>query len=383
MPPLRRVALTILTLLLGILAIAVIATDLQRRRLTESLVTDAEAILSKTTTLPGTSSAPAHENGFACLADVLKTAPSYGSFSTHAGDERLAAAPRVSDATRAQLDLMRAWMESARGCADASFLKPVPGVRPFELGDAHTTAFLALGRATFAQHRVLAEEQRWADIADTCASTLELALDQTHLNLLSALTAENVLKRILPGCINALTQLDGESRASRAPRFAKLAERMATSREIMETERVEAAAYGYARLLSDEQRTHLPPLNYVLLNHSRNLLAPVQLTRVWRASDPLMRQLAEHADTPGPARGRALEQLAELESLWWVPEEGRVVPLYGPFLLRFDDMRTLLKVLALSAAGETNFPPSITRTSNGLVFMGTDGKTLELPLSSL
>lgn len=380
MPPLRRVTLTILALLLGIVAIEALATQLQQRRFAKTFVTEAQSLLAERKPLPTTN--PKHENGSACFAEVMATEPKWGTFSLLAEFQKAKEAPTVPDSVKAELSTLQPVLSALRGCGDARYLLPVDGVQPFDLDSVHSKGVLCLARATMLETRALAEVQDWESVVERCASTLEVSLDQSHVNLLGAISARYALDLLVPGCVAALHHLTPESRARFRPRFEQLPTRMARHRRIMEVERLETITQTSVTILDEEQRAALPMSKFVPLGQFESTpLSRFLLARLVRARDPVMRRLAEQADERGPLRDAALSALEEVDTSWWVPEPFRVKPMYGDFLKRFDDGDALLRAVAVAAAGGSDYPSQISRTQTSMVFTFFDGKTLELPLA--
>ena len=383
MRPTRRVLLAIGVLSLALISGTLVTWHLQTRALGEALMADIEALLARTITREPKPSAPKHDNGYACVARVLEVTPKdLSPFTVRNTDvfHGLMDGGVLSDEVQEQMTRLEPWAESLRSCGDSAGLQFVPGETPFApwTDTRSTQGLLALQRLTRLELRSLATEGQWELSVERCAATLEVALDQSHLNLIGAMVAGSTVRQLTPPCAEALEHLDSAQRASRAPRFAALPARLAANHEFIETERLMMSLETHRWLLSDEQQLRAPTSNNAF--DLENPASRFVLARSWRSWDRALRRLGETADVPGAARLEASLRLDGVFDFPWLPAALSGAPSYEKFFLRNEDTATLLQVLATLAAGDSTWPAQVARTGDGLEFTDSKGEKLSIPL---
>lgn len=390
MSPLKRVMVSIAVLLVLMISALLISWRVQERALGDALVSDVTATLARPIERTPSLEAPKHENGFACLSAAIDAMPSDLTpfdFKDQAAFQEILDAGVVPDAVAPAFAAVQPWAESVRSCADSARLAYVPEVSPFApLDDAknrpRSLALTALARITRVQARLLAAEQRWGEVAQRCAGTLEIAFDYGHLNLIGAMVSAAVLSQLARPCAEALQRLPPESRPPIAERFARLPSRLVSNVEMLELERQVATLSTYRSFLSEEQREKLPPGDDWLRDVLDEPAVRLTLPRLWSRWDRALRQLVAAARAPGAEREDASRAVDEVFDQWWTPGLLSTQPNYEKFCLRNDESAALLTVLIELAAGrEVTLSPQLVKTAEGLEFTKSGGgEKLIIPL---
>ena len=384
MTPPRRVLVSIGVLVLTLLAILVVSWTLQTKKLSDALVADIDAWQARVIVRDPQLQSHRHDNGYACIAAALKVAPKdLGPFEP----KNLAAINEVMDGGvvpadwETKLTELEPWAASLRACGDSARLSFVPGVSTFSIEPPGTRRVLALTleRMISLEARLRPVDGTWDTIAEHCAGTLEVGLDRSHLNLIGAMMASGGVRALAPPCGRALQHLSPDARAALAPRFARFPSRLAQNHEWLEAERLLLNLNVFGWMLSDAQKTKVPPAEFPLEASIKNPFLRFAYGRNWGRWDRAMRELVAVCDAPGPARLAASASVDTATSPWWLPSTSDSGPNYERFMKRTDDTRVLLQLLADLAAGEAKPLPQTTRTATGITFTDSNGEPLFIP----
>lgn len=387
MKPTARVLLGIGALLVAMALALFITWHFQTRALGDALVADVEAALARTITRDPRPDSPKHENGYACFAAAVGAMPrdvSPFDLRSQPAFSELMDAGVLAEPWPSKVASLEPWAESLRSCGDSTVLKFVPTVTPF-MTDADTgsmEAQMALVRMTRLQVRLLGAESKWEAIVERCLGTLEVGLDQSHVNLIGVMLGASAVKTLTPPCAHAVQQLQPEGRAAAAKRFRALRGRMASNREFFENERLAMGLLAHRWELSGAQRARTPASQELLEATLADPVVRFSLARLWTRQDKAMRELITVADLPGPARVEASLAIDAVFNGWWVPPElSGSLPDYEKFFLRNEEAMTLVQLLADVAEGvEKPLPPNVTRIPEGLQVINLEGEQLLIPV---
>lgn len=380
----RRVVIAVVTLLVVLVVGFAVVPHLQARTLSENLIRDVAALRATAWSRTPAPSNPQHDNGYQCVASVLKVTPRDLTPFKLSGppadggvdlqDWLKTEDPEPLDTLPPELDVrMQAlvgWADGLRGCGDSSRLKLVDGFEPWDLPPRYGEAMMALTRYTWLETRRLLTTGQVELAFNRCNAALALAVDQSHQGLLGAMVAISSLQRLAPVCVEAFNGLPPELRAITSAQWVTLATRFESSKEVFEIERLSSSMWVFAPLSSDPdvpRSKEAPPVEQTPWGRYRYL-------RMWNEWDLRMRELAEVADVPEKRRPVA-ERLDAISAWLGSPD-------YERFAQRLDLGRTLLSTLQWIGAGAKGEPPpGVTRVEGGVEWTDSDGKPRRIPVA--
>ncbi len=354
-----------------------LAAYLQARALAKQLVEDVEQSLARRIERPGARD----ENGFACFAEALDHLPAdLGPFAPKRSDGYAALVAKEPLPLEAKEALTRLgpWAAEVRRCGDVKWLGFVEGARPFydptskdkQAVDALWTA----ARLTRLEMRELLRDAQGDEAALRCVGLLEVAVDRGRLNLREATVMAKVVMQLLPECGEAAQRLPPTARGDVVVRFAALPGRLAANAEILEFDRISLGALLHAESLTEADLARLP------MDFGGVVLSPVErlaYNRTWARTDATLRRLIVVADVPGPLRVNAVAAVLKSADLWWLTGTPMSEWPLEEALVRNEDLRAVLRLLADLAAGvEPTLPSGFTQTPGGIAFPDPTGKKL-------
>ncbi len=383
----RRVLFGVIALIVLLVAGFVAVPFFQSRALGRQLAADVAAARANVVTRTPPPRNPQHDNGFACLAGMLKVTPrDLSPFSLNGATKEPDLSPWVRgdaplDTVPPELEerarALSGWADEMRACGSSKSLKYFTGTEPWDDPPRHPEAVLALTRfTTFEVRRLVAEKQPQLAL-ERCNATLAFALDQSHLGLLGAMTAVASVRVLASHCATAFNALSAEEKKSFAPQWVVLATRLASAKEMIETERLTASVTYFAPLVDTEG---IPRVREAALLDS-TMFSRYLMRRLWSAWDPRLRALVDVAEDPA-GRVRASAEIDQLFSEWWVPV-GPAAPVnYGKFAERLDEGRLVLSVLQWLANGASGvLPEGATRVDGGVEWKDLDGAPHVIPVA--
>lgn len=352
----------------------------QRAALVEEAVQELERLFASAA-VPTYSLNPKHREGFACVTGEWRRAPLTGIASNSLAHDAAMALPSLPAVLRAELDSSRPRLDAMRSCADSEFVAPFVGAEPLRWrDDDYRNAVRTLVRATETELRALTEDGDWDGVAMACAPTLELIVQQSHINLISTSSVLHQLRRLVPFCVRALTRLDAVARAALAPRYARLAARMPHRAALSDAYRIEDAASALSSELDDEQRARLPWLRVSSWSDPPQPFDAIRVSRAVRLTQPILRRLVQHVGGGGPELEADLLALRRIDDAWWAPAGWGQEHTIRLALGSLDDIDAMIALVATSAAGGTDWGPTVWRTWSGISLNLHGGKTLEIQL---
>lgn len=376
----RKLLLPIGLVMLAVPLVLFLVWDTQTRTLGNELLAALTAAKPKVIARNPPPRVPLHDNGFKCLGSMLDVTPGdLGPFSSKqreslnaliTGEKPIS---ELSGEVRASMLALSPWAVSLRDCGDSMQLAWVDGLTPWtkvthprwvRLSEATP----ALIEFTALELRVLNADGQPEVALERCSATWAMVADQSHLGLLGALYARMAVRRLAPACGEALAAVPAEIRTQVAKTWAPLANRLASSREVMEGQRMAVALEAFAWVSDEAIRQQL---GESLSAGSPGLSSRVRTGRTWRAWDEVMRELVAVADVPGPDRLKKSEAVDEIASAG-----------YAKYLTSYEETSLLLGLLAdLAAGGSKPLPAGVTKEEKALAFVNAHDQKLLIPTS--
>ncbi|MFT3713233.1 MAG: hypothetical protein QM817_36725 [Archangium sp.] len=373
----RRGLLVVAVLVVVLIAGFVLATVRNNHQLGDRLATDLETLRARRIKLlrPDGAPPPRNTNGFACLAGVMKTAPTN---VTALNDPKLELTPvmrgekpvsELDAGVVATVESLRPWVEAMRTCSDASELQWVEAMEPWESGP---TPWISVMRQSAIDARLLLADRQPEHALAVCTEGLEYSLDLSRVGLLGAMLSTAGLRMLAPVCSEAWAASSKESHDSLGPRWVLLGTRLASDEEMLEVERVTMELSLFRQFATDEARAKYPATRDAF---QFTFVERLALARLWGRWDAAMRDLAVAKD----AAAREKADLPLRENPWWLPRDallGGSNEGYTKFLTRLESSRALLNVLSSLATGaKTPLPPGATE-KDGVIELPMDDGTL-------
>lgn len=376
----RRVLVAVVLLVVLLVAGVFSIPWFQAQRLGRQLAVDAKALQTRVVTRSPAPTQPLHDNGFACLAGMLKVTPrDLSPFEKPdvlvwaTGEKPLDTLPKdVDERMRALMN----WSDELRACGSSMKLQPVEGLWPWDVPSRHGTAVMTLSRLTALETtRLLADNQ--AEMAfSRCNATLAMTLDQSQLGLLGAMEAVATLRTLAPRCAQAFHALSPEGKKQLGGQWVGLATRLASNREVLETERVVSALTLFSSVSPEGDL----PRPSDLAPPPEGVLATPAMRLLWSRWDAAMRAYLDAVDDPATRAGADAAFLARVDA-WWVPAHWAGTNTYGAYVKRLDEGRLILSVLQWLAAGASGpLPPGATRVDGAVEWTDSDGKPQRIPV---
>lgn len=371
----RRVLLVVALVLVVGAGVLLVSWQRERAALGAALVADVTALKARTLDRVGPGERPTHDDALRCLAGMLDVTPGKLPPRPASAEAVAAGSAPPDEAVRSWLQGQSAWVAGVRSCSDAKKLSFVEGLTPWSspahlrrqrLGQALTDL---LDFTTLEVPVLLTDGQN--DLAlERCAQTFSLFVDQSRLGLTGAARAAFAFRQLVPGCTRALAKAQQPSRAALSKEWSAQAARFATPSELVHLERVTLELAHFAAAADEAQRA---ALGDGVAAPESSFFRRLELGRAWAAFDGAMKKLEAVADTAGPARDAAVDD---------VIASGAPGGFSGPALAEAQDSRALLGVLAALAGGaEVPLPSGATRTATGIEWVDSTGakRSLEQP----
>lgn len=382
----RRVVFIVVGLVVVVAAAFLIIPYVQARSLGAQLATDVAAIRQTKWPRNPPVPNPKHDNGYQCFASVLKVMPkdiSPFDVKTDTAAPGLGAWLRTDDAEpietmpkelgeRAQA--LSGWFDELRDCGNSRHLQYVDAIEPWKLAPRYVEAVMALSRFTSLEVRRLVSTGKAEEGFNRCNSTLAFTIDQSHQGLLGAVAASTSIRMLAPRCVEAWGAMPAAVRSAAASGWVTLATRLASTKEVLATERLCSAIYIFEPLAPHEGVPHVSGPD------STTRIERWWLLRGWSPWDSRLRALAEVGDSP---KERA-ERSASLDdyATSWAPNAGTAN--YEKFGQRIDQGRTILSTLQWIGSGAKGEPPvGMTRVEGAVEFKDADGKAHRIPVPPL
>lgn len=341
---------------------------LEARQLGAQLVKDVATLRARAVQRTPPVQLPIHDNGFQCLAGILKVTPRdlapFDSLDPSSplapwlrGEQPVSALP---EDLKKKLRGLDGWADNVRACGASRELRYVPGAEPWDRSDPLLHVGVALSQLTVVQVRDALEAGRPVDAALRCEATLGVAFDLTYLNTAGVVAALGVARQLLPVCAAALNALPPEARAEASNTWATLLSRVVSIHDLLDTLRVTDAVHSFGPLVELEG---LPPATPPVFEDS--MPRALRERRLWPRWDKAFRALvaAPDAATRG-ARAEEIEALCEGDhGLPLLPVTVDVAVQEQ----RLRDLTVISQALTWLAAGAAGKPPVGERTAAGLV----------------
>lgn len=382
----RRVLFGVIGLLVLLVVGFIAVPHLQSRALGQRLAADIAKVRSNVITRTPAPRNPQHDNGFACLAGMLKVTPrDLTPFSLNGppkepdlspwvrGDAPLDTVPPELEERAAALS---GWADEMRACGSSMTLKFVAGLEPWDALPRYGETVMALTRFTTLEVRRLVADKQPQLALERCNATLAFALDQSHLGLLGSMTAVASLRVLSTHCATAFNALPVEERKNFAPQWVVLSTRLASTKEVFEVERLTGSVVFFSPLVDTEGI----PRPSEVASPGSTVVSRWVLRRLWSTWDARMRVLGDVAGNP-VERAKAANEVEALFAEWWVPMELSIPANYEKFAVRLDEGRLILSVLQWLANGATGaLPEGATRVEAGVEWKDLDGKAHVIPV---
>lgn len=371
-------------LLVGLLVLAAIPVvlfltwDTQTRTLANALTTDLTAGKSRVIKREPPPKVPLHDNGYQCLGAMLDVTPrDFGPFNPKnlaSLDPFITGATPISELptdVRASMIALSPWASSMRSCGDSQQLSWVEGISPWaSANDARgvrlTDTMPSLIDFTALELRVLMADQQPEVALERCGATWAMVADQSHLGQVGAMNARRAVRRLAPGCGEALAAVPAEVKTQVAKQWAPLRNRLAPARELIEAERLGTSLRTFAWAADEASRAQMPG---VVLPMTTSFSSRLRTGRTWRHWDAAMRELAAAADSP--ERVNASDVVDAI-----APSQ------YAKFLSSYEEAFVLLDVLAdLAAGGSKPLPAGVTKKEKALEYVSPQAPPLLIPTS--
>lgn len=356
-----RRALSVLVAVFIVVAAAFIVTPrVEAQRLGRQLLADVTVLRTREMPRATPVREPIHDNGFLCLAGMLKVTPRDLAPFDVPGDFT------PTESTPKQLNAVAAWADNLRACGESRWLRFALGAAPWDDGAELVRVALALSRITALQVRDDLAKGRAVEASLRCQATYAAAFDWTRLGPHGVVGALGLSRQLLPACADALRGLPAEVRVDASQTWGALLPRVVTLRELLETTRVAASVRNFGGLSGVEGLP--PPVPRV---PAASALERFEERRLWPKWDAAFRHLVDAPDAA--ARDAAVKQLDALV--------GGVSPVTIDARLqehRLQQLATISMALTWFAGGAAGNPPVGERTDAGLVLPLEPSVTLPL-----
>ena len=355
----RRLATLVAVACVVLLVTLVTINRIQRQTFAHILITDVATIDTWSVEGHGTRV----ENGFECfVARTRQLTPD----ELKRVSKLAANLDSLSDA-----GTLMTWAADSRHCVDAKYFAPVDGLRSYSVFTENAFYDSALYRLSALQAEQELGEGLVDEAAETCVEIGEHIVSRSHLSLLANLMGAMGARTLSTPCARAWGQMSASTRQWLMARIDGLPLALAPNAEWLRIERITMELIAYGEALTGDELSQVPVIG---LPFSPLGLARFTAPTAWARSRRRFDALLLLADTPGDARRAASAALDEADETWLLGHgEGAQSPDYERMLVRRDDSKRVLVLLADIAAHRTLTLPTGARIEDGGVIWPLDG----------